>query len=158
MKHDTQTEQQLAHAVDKLCKQQPLRKAPFDLYERVMREVQLRKALPWWRKSFLHWPMMMQILFVVAALLTAKGVLMLCSWFGANAVATATSITQSSSIVQGSTTLLSVSNHMSSVVSHIVPASWIYGAVLSIAMVYLVLIGIGVTTYKTLYATPAVAR
>lgn len=158
MKHDTDTEQKLAHVVDKLCKQQPLRKAPTDMYARVMREVQLRKSLPWWRKSFLHWPLMMQALFVVAALLTAKGALMLGSWFDANAVATAKTITQESSLVQGSSALLSISNHLSSLFAHIVPSSWMYLAVLSVGAIYLVLIGVGVATYKTLYATSPVAR
>jgi hypothetical protein len=158
MKHDTHTEQQLERAVDKLLKQQPLRKAPSDMYARVMREVQLRKVLPWWRKSFLHWPLMMQILFFVAAIGTAKGVLMLCAWLDMHAFATATSITESSSIVQSSSALFSVGNQLSMLLSRLVPATWVYGALMVVAAVYLVLFGIGFTTYKTLYTARAVAR
>jgi len=158
MKHDTQTEQRLERAVDKLCKQLPDRKAPADLYSRVMREVQLRKALPWWRKSFLHWPVAMQGLFVTAALITAKGVLMISDWCGVHVFTPAASVTQSSSVVQGASTLMSVSNQVSSQIAHMVPSSWMYGAALLVAMFYLVLFGIGVTTYKTLYAARGAAR
>ena len=153
MKHDTQTEKQLEQVVDKLCRQQPSRKAPLDLYERVMREVQLRKALPWWRKSFLHWPLSLQILFVVAALLTARLALSASDWINSHWLASATHATQSSSLVKGASTVLQVSNNVSSHLFSAIPDSWLYGGALLIATLYLVLFGIGVTTYKTLYAT-----
>jgi len=152
MKHDNHSEQQLEQVVDKLCKQQPLRKAPSDLYQRVMREVQLRKALPWWRKSFLHWPLSLQVLFVVAALITAKLALSITEWIGSHWVS-ATEATRSLPLVEGASTVLNVGNSVSSHLASVVPVTWMYGAAMVIVVLYLVLFGIGVTTYKTLYAT-----
>jgi len=151
MKQKTQDRERLEKLVDQLCKQQPLRKAPTDLYSRVMREVQMRKALPWWRKSFIHWPMAMQILFVAAAVLTARLALICTDWVGANWFVSGKALKESS-LVQGADTVITVGNTVSSHLSGVVPMPWIYGAIAVVAVLYLVLFGIGVTTYKTLYA------
>ncbi len=152
MKHDTQDQRSLEKAIDDLCKQQPLRKAPADLYSRVMREVQLRKALPWWRKSFLHWPLMMQVAFVLAALVTAKLALVCTDWVSSHWFASSKVVKESASLIQGADTVITVSHSVSSSLSHAIPASWLYAALGIGAFLYLVLFGVGVATYKTLYA------
>ncbi|HEX2584490.1 MAG TPA: hypothetical protein VHL14_05130 [Steroidobacteraceae bacterium] len=152
MKHDTQDQQTLEKAVDRLCKQQPLRKAPADLYSRVMREVQLRKALPWWRKSFLHWPLMMQVAFVLAALVTAKLALVCTDWVSSNWFASSKVARESASLIQGADTVITVSHSISSHLTEVIPMSWMYAALAIVAVLYLVLFGVGVATYKTLYA------
>jgi len=152
MKHDSQDRESLEQFVDRLCKEQPLRKAPADLYQRVMREVQLRKALPWWRKSFLHWPIMMQVLFVLAALITAKLALVCTHWISQNWFASSKVVKESSSLLQGADAVVAVSNSISSHLTHFIPVPWLYGAVAIVAVLYLVLFGVGVATYKTLYA------
>jgi len=153
MKQDTQDREPLEKFVDQLCKQQPLRKAPVDLYSRVMREVKIRKALPWWRKSFLHWPLAMQILFVAAALLTAKLSLTCIHWISESWFSSSGVLKNSSSLLKGADTVVAVSNNVSSYLTGALPVSWLYGGAALIAVLYLVLFGIGVTTYKTLYAT-----
>ncbi len=153
MKHDMQDQKHLEQFVDRLCKQQPLRKAPVDLHQRVMRELQLRKVLPWWRKSFIHWPMLFQLLFVVAALITAKLALLTGDWISTHWISSATAAAQSLPLVQSASTALTVSTRVSAYLVNMVPASLVYGTVLVIAALYLVLFGIGVTTYKTLYAS-----
>jgi len=156
MKHDSQDREpqdgeSLEKFVDHLCKEQPLRKAPSDLYQRVMREVQLRKALPWWRKSFLHWPLLMQVVFVLAALVTAKLALVCTDWISENWFASSTVVKESSSLLQGADAVVTVSNNISSHLTHFIPTPWLYGAVAIVAVLYLVLFGVGVATYKTLY-------
>jgi hypothetical protein len=158
MKPDSQDQKRLEQLVDKLCQQQPLRRAPASLHERVMRQVQLRKALPWWRQSFMNWPLMLQVAFVVTALGTAKLALSVSDWVSSHWLASASTATQSSSLVQGASTILAVTSKVTSQIANMVPTSWIYGAALLIGMLYLVLFGIGVATYRTLYATRIVAR
>lgn len=151
MKHDSQERESLEKFVDRLCKEQPLRKAPADLYQRVMHEVQLRKALPWWRKSFLHWPLMMQVVFVMAAVATAKLALICTDWISANWVASSEIAKESSSLLNGADAVVAVSNSISSHLTHFIPMPWLYGALAVVAVLYLVLFGVGVATYKTLY-------
>jgi hypothetical protein len=152
MKHDTQDNQRLAKFVDKLCKKQPLRTAPTTLQARVMRELQLRAALPWWRRSFVNWTVSLQVLFVVAALLAAKLMLLIGDWASVHWVSSAVAATKSSSLVSGMGAMLTITRHVSEQLFDMVPISFVYGVVLVIAALYLVLFGIGVTTYKTLYA------
>ncbi len=152
MKNDAQDNQQLIKFVDKLCKQQPLRTAPSTLQLRVMRELQLQAALPWWRKSFINWPMPLQVLFVVAALLAAKLMLLIGDWAGIHWVSSAIAVTKSSSLVSGTEAMLTVTRHVSTQLLSLVPMSVLYTAILAIATLYLLLFGIGVATYKTLYA------
>ncbi|HVY24731.1 MAG TPA: hypothetical protein VG962_15405 [Steroidobacteraceae bacterium] len=152
MKPDNQTSQQLEQFVSKYCRQQPLRTAPATLQARVMRELQARAALPWWRKSFVHWPLWSQVLFVMAALLAAKLALMIADKVGGHWLVSTGAAARSSALVQSVGTIATVSHDVSSQLFGMIPVSFIYGAVFVVAMLYLVLFGIGVTTYKTLYA------
>lgn len=157
MKPDLQDQKRLELLVDRLCRQQPLRRAPADLHERVMRQVQLRKVLPWWRQSFMNWPLMLQVAFVATALVTAKLALSVSDWVSSFWVASASAATQSSSLVRDANTLFVVGNKVSAHVASAVPMSWFYVAIAVTAAIYLVLFGIGFTTYRTLYATRQVA-
>lgn len=152
MKADNQSSQQLEQFVNKYCRQQPLRTAPATLQARVMRELQARAALPWWRKSFVHWPLWSQALFVMAALIAAKLLLMLADRIGGHWLVSTGAAARSSTLVQNVSTIATVSHDVSTQLFGMIPMPLVYGAVFVIAMLYLVLFGIGVTTYKTLYA------
>ena len=43
----------------------PDRKAPAGLEARVLAEISRRAALPWWRKSFAHWPVAVRLGFLI---------------------------------------------------------------------------------------------
>ena len=53
--------------VEKAVRGLPHRSAPDGFAARVLAEIERREALPWWRKSFAHWPLAVRILFVPAA-------------------------------------------------------------------------------------------
>jgi hypothetical protein len=69
----------------------PNRKAPSGLEGRILAELSRRAALPWWKKSFAHWPSSVRLAFlalsVVAAALLAFGVYQLANSSGARALA-----------------------------------------------------------------------
>ncbi|HEY1847792.1 MAG TPA: hypothetical protein VGG37_01240 [Opitutaceae bacterium] len=54
----------LEAVVHRILRSVPERKAPAGLERRVMAEIARRAALPWWRKSFAHWPGIVRALFL----------------------------------------------------------------------------------------------
>src|SRR5207247_1447534 len=58
-------EQRLERTVHQTLRELPLRRAPLSLESRVLAEIQRRVLLPWWRKSFTHWPVAARAAFVV---------------------------------------------------------------------------------------------
>ena len=60
-------QEQLERLVDELLRDQPLRHAPNTLEAHVFAEIARRAALPWWRKSFTHWPLLARVAFLIAS-------------------------------------------------------------------------------------------
>ena len=58
----------------------PPRRAPHSLEQRVLAELQRRLALPWWRKSFAHWPVLARAGFIMLSAGLVKLALMLGMW------------------------------------------------------------------------------
>ena len=58
-------EEELERLVDRALHDLPLRRAPHTLESRVFAELERRAALPWWRRSFAHWPLPARSAFLV---------------------------------------------------------------------------------------------
>ena len=58
---------ELEQAIDRELRSLPDRPAPASLAPRVLRAIAERQRLPWWRKSFTHWPAPARLLFLVAS-------------------------------------------------------------------------------------------
>src|ERR1700738_3597831 len=81
--HEASESQTLERLLDRALRELPLRRAPLTLESRVFGELQRRAALPWWRRSFAHWPLLAR-----AAFLVICGVLIRLAFLGgATAVA-----------------------------------------------------------------------
>src|SRR5688572_18076327 len=70
--------------VQYLLRQQPPLHAPHLLELRVLDEIRYRKTGPWWRQSFLHWPIAARFAFAVACMGFVKVVLDVATWTTAN--------------------------------------------------------------------------
>jgi hypothetical protein len=70
-------------AVHRILRSVPDRKAPSSLEQRVMAEIARRAALPWWRKSFAHWPGIVRALFLACGALAAAAAVF-CVFLAAN--------------------------------------------------------------------------
>jgi hypothetical protein len=57
---------ELEMAIDRELRSLPDRPAPASLAPRVLQAIAERQRLPWWRKSFTHWPAR-RLLFLVAS-------------------------------------------------------------------------------------------
>ena len=53
--------------VDRELRRLPDRPAPETLMPRVMQAIAARQAVPWWRKSFAHWPLFARLFFLVGS-------------------------------------------------------------------------------------------
>src|SRR5476649_1202935 len=49
--------EKLEQLIHRTLREQPARRAPRSLEQRVLAELERRAALPWWRRSFAHWPL-----------------------------------------------------------------------------------------------------
>lgn len=153
MKLNTDDHHKLEQLINKVCAEQPLRAAPATLQARVMRELQQRMTLPWWRQSFMHWPRSMQAVFVITAVAASQATLMLAAWLSTyfNSAA-ATTFTQRTSWLQSVTKLWSVCGELVAQAYHHIPLLWLYGVALCVVALYTVLIGLSAAVYGSLYS------
>lgn len=142
--------EKLEAAVTALLRKMPERRAPAGLEARVLAEISRRAALPWWRKSFAHWPSAARLCFVAAS--AAVGVV---------AVAGLVALSGTPGAVQASGTLSrsfawlflardlvgSFDANVRQLISA-VPSLWLYGTAAAVALAYATLAAIGAATYR----------
>lgn len=60
-------DEELEHLIDRELRRLPDRPAPDSLMPRVFGAIAARQALPWWRKSFAHWPVSARLVFLAGS-------------------------------------------------------------------------------------------
>ncbi|HTP38938.1 MAG TPA: hypothetical protein VMI92_05140 [Steroidobacteraceae bacterium] len=123
---------ELERRVHRVLRAQPLRRAPVTLQQRVLDALRTQPALPWWRRSLLHWPRPAQALFA----LTAAGAAYL------------------STQVMGWCSMRLDANPVTSLVQmlgHNIPTAWLYAAGFAIATLYAAGLGLGAIAWRTLF-------
>jgi hypothetical protein len=128
----------------------PLRRAPPTLESRVLCELQRRAALPWWRRSFAHWPLAARAVFVVIC----GALIRLAFLGGAAAVAGALSLSWAREIG----VLMASGGNLATLLARTLPLSWLYEGIAACAVLYAVLFGLGAAVYRTLYLQPQNGR
>lgn len=133
----------------------PLRPAPSALEMRVQAEIARRAALPWWRKSFLKWPLGARAAFVVLCGLVVRFVLMAIASPSAVSAAEQVKAKVQSDFVwlDAAGALASALLHSVDAVVSAVPILWLYGAAAIFVALYIALFGLGAAAYRTLYAS-----
>jgi hypothetical protein len=141
----------LEKLIDRVCREQPALKAPSTLSARVLAKIERRAALPWWRRSFTHWPVPVRAAFVAACAAVI--------WTSLSAPMARVFATVNEPLTWAYQTGATVSL-MNSVFSHLgvdlarsVSPLWLYGAGLGVASLYVLFAGLCATTYRTLYVT-----
>jgi hypothetical protein len=143
----------LEKLIDRACREQPALRAPATLSARVLAEIERRAALPWWRRSFNHWPVPVRAGFVAAC-----GAVVWTSLSAPVAPVFATVNEPLSWAYQtGATVSLvnSVFSHVGVDLAHSVSPLLLYGAGLGVGGLYVLFAGLCATTYRTLYVTVA---
>ena len=134
----------------RVLRQLPMRSAPATLESRVWTEVGLLAARPWWRQSFVHWPLVIRAAFLLlsAALgaLTLRGTAHVLTTLGP-ARRTA-----------GSFAWLEVTARAIGSVAHSIPAVWIYETCIAAALLYGTIFVLAAAAYRALYLDPLADR
>ena len=140
---DKNLEQTIHQALSSL----PPRRAPRTLETRVLAAIAARQALPWWRQSFVHWPLAARGAFLVFTGVLAAALIGLSLRSGATV--------EAGSILSGPLalwaqirTILGGIGDVGALVLRQIPATWIYGAAAFLVVMYATLIGVGATAYR----------
>lgn len=144
----------LERVIHRTLRALPARPAPRSLEQRVLAEIARRAALPWWRKSFVHWPVPARAGFSVLLVGAVKFALMGAVWVMAGfdiaqfREAFATQVTW----MESGIALVRATADFFAILGRNVPTLWIYGALAIFATLYAALFGLGAAAYKALYA------
>ena len=132
----------------------PLRSAPRTLSTRVMTELQRRAALPWWRKSFLCWPVSAQMALVAACLGLANISVGLLRWLNVAPRGEELSVLIDRPVtwLEWFASALHGAQAFCELLLRHLPSVWLYGGLLTVLLLYATLCGIGAAAYRTLYA------
>ena len=150
----THDPEKLETSIHRALRSLPDRKAPASLEARVLRELDRRAALPWWRKSFAYWPYPARIAFfagsAAAAALVVLGLIALLRGSGSEAASLASGVTNRFWWKVLARETAAAAADRARVLLGAIPAPWIYGAAGTIALCYATLAGIAATAYRTL--------
>ena len=136
---DARLEQLLGRALREL----PPRRAPATLETRVFAEITRRAALPWWQRSFAHWPGGVRIAFVAVCVLLSALTSMRGTWLSA-ALGPARELHRL-------TTLVSAAADTAASLMHAIPLAWLYEGLVLAAVLYGLLFALGAAAYRTLF-------
>lgn len=152
-------EEKLERFVHRTLRELPGRRAPRALEQRVLAEIARRAGLPWYRKSFVHWP-----------LAARAGFVTVCAAFVAACIGVVNVATTGSVWVMAgfdpaqfrmvfAPQFLWMENGLAvvhaitgffEIIGRNIPPLWLYGGLAFIATMYVTLVGLGAAAYKTL--------
>lgn len=125
----------------------PERRAPLELEQRVLAAIAARRALPWWRQSFAHWPLAARGAFLVLSAVLAAVVAAGFFHTGATA-AGADALARPAAWLGLARTVAAGIGAAGSALWHSVASPWLYGALALVAVMYAALIGLGATACR----------
>jgi hypothetical protein len=144
----------LERLVDRALHDLPLRRAPGTLESRVFAELERRAALPWWRRSFAHWPLPARAGFLVICIFLVGFVFA----GGATAMDGLRSLSDSGALslswAREAGVLMASAGNLLTSLTRVVPPGLLYGGLAVCAALYAVLFGLGAAVYRTLYLQP----
>ena len=147
-------EQRLERTIHRTLRSLPPRRAPRSLEERVLAELARQAALPWWRRSFTHWPLAARVGFLVLSTGIAALVLLLTVWGGAGleALPLRAAFAQQFTWMENGLAVFRALKGFGEIIARNVPPLWFYGIIAFIAALYATFFGLGAAAYKALYA------
>lgn len=142
----------LEKSIHRVLRNLPDRKAPAGLMARVQAELARRSALPWWKKSFAHWPSAVRAGFFagtgLAAALIVAGLFVVGQSSGAHQIAGG--ISASYAWVAIVRDVVSVAADKVKAFLSTIPPYWLYGGAATIALCYAAIAALGATAYRAL--------
>jgi hypothetical protein len=160
MNKPTRDERQLERFIGAVLGQQPLRQAPAALEARVLRELELRAAKPWWRQGFSRWPRAARALFLplglglvqLSFLTTAR---LISLWQTLQQSAPANTARSGLQTLDG---LGQAAQTLGNLVTREIPQVWVYGGAGLALLLYAAMFGLGAAAFRTLLVTSEPVR
>lgn len=147
------TPEQLEQKIHAVLREQPTRRAPMSLEDRVLGEIARRQVLPWWHQSFSYWPTPVRLAFlVVASGLVAVALLYSMQLMGVVGESAVQNIFQP--VVGAWQTLKVAGTAIAGLFSVTLPeisSTWLYGGLAVLGGAYAVMLGLGATAYRVLW-------
>jgi hypothetical protein len=152
MTRPDQHQDKLERLVDRALREQPLRHAPRSLEARVLAEIERRAALPWYRKSFGHWPLAARAGFLVASYGFVR-IALVVVMVVAEAARSGRFVADLSSVtwLHSGASIISTIGATGAFVIGAIPTSWLYGGIALGVALYCALFGLGAVAYRALY-------
>lgn len=145
-------EEKLERIIHRTLRELPPRRAPRSLEDRVFAEIARRAALPWWHKSFIHWPVPARAALLVLLIGVAKLVFMGGVWMAAgfDTAQFRAAFAQPFAWMESGLAVVHAISGFFDIMLRNIPALWLYGSVACLAALYVALFGLGAAAYKTL--------
>jgi hypothetical protein len=134
---------ELERWIHRSLRQLPLRRAPSSVEDRVWSELARLASLPWWRRSFLHWPVAARAMFF----LFSAGACAITVIGGTRVVAGFSSVRHLGNSLMW---LITAADALGSL-TRALPSIWLYEGLAAAAVLYGMLFALGAAAYRTLY-------
>ncbi len=151
-------DERLAQLLDRTLRGLPPRAAPPGLESRVLGELERRAALPWWRRSFAHWPAMARTAFVILSGALIGGAYLSSGWTALTVHSLHDSGAPSITAVREALAIATATGELAAVFAHAIPSTWLYAGLTAGALLYAFLFGLGSAAYRTLYLMPQAGK
>lgn len=145
-----ENEKQLEQLVQRAVRDLPPRRAPRSLEQRVRAEIERRARLPWWRRSFGHWPAAARAAFVMLSL-AAVGFFLVSGIWISRGLGGHLPAAPAAWLEDGLTVARALGGCLD-IVERNIPPLWLYGGLALFASLYLTLFGLGAAAYRALHA------
>lgn len=144
----------LEQAIHRTLRQLPERMAPAALEQRVLAEIARRAALPWWRKSFAHWPPAVRVGFFFVCAAVVPLALVASSWVsaGLDPAVWRPLLPQPAAWLHATASVMQALSTAFEIFSRAIPSLWLYGALAFFAALYAAVFGLGAAAYKAVQA------
>jgi hypothetical protein len=146
-------QEKLEHVIHETLRALPPRSAPPALESRVLAAIERRRALPWWKTSFNHWPLPARVAFFLASAGIVKLVLLALVWAmaGFEAARFHEALGPHFAMLEAVITVMRALGDLVATTLRAIPPVWLYGAAAIFAALYVTLFGLGAAAYRTLY-------
>lgn len=143
--------EKLEHLIHKTLRELPARRAPRSLEQRVLAEIERRALLPWWRKSFAHWPIAARACFLLASLGVIKVALWGAVWVmaGFDSAQFREAFAPQFTWMESGLALVHAITGFFDIMVRNIPPVWLYGSLAFIAATYFALFGLGAAAYRS---------
>lgn len=142
----------LERLIHRTLRELPPRRAPRSLEARVLAEIQRRAALPWWRKSFAHWPVAARAAFIVLSIAGAAASVAALFWVsgGLSLQPVQDAFRVHFAWLDSVRTVFTAIINFFEIIARNVPVLWLYGIVGFVTATYFALFGLGAAAYRAL--------